>query len=180
MAAPPLPLSGDPSAWVTVGQVVRAHGLLGEVSVEPLTDFPGRFASGASLLVRRGGLGTGTLRVVSARPHKGRLLVLFEGVVGPDAAEELRGVDLCVRPDDLPIRPDDYFFHWELDGFEVRDRAGTLLGTAGELGEAGGLPLLTVRTAGGDREVPFRYPILVSIDRLARTIVLDPPRGLLD
>jgi 16S rRNA processing protein RimM len=178
MAAPPLP--DDPSAWVTVGQVVKVHGLLGEVSVELLTDFPERFGPGAVLLTRRGGLGAGTLRVETARPHKGRLLVRFEGVAGPDAAEVLRGLDLCVALGDLPRRPEDFYFHWELEGFEVRDAAGSLLGTAGELGEAGGLPLLTVRTEGGDRDVPFRYPILVSIDRSGRTIVLDPPAGLLD
>jgi 16S rRNA processing protein RimM len=178
MAASPLP--DDPSAWVTVGQVVKVHGLLGEVSVEPLTDFPERFGPGMVLRARRGSLGAGTLRVASARPHKGRMLVRFEGVEGPDAAEELRGVDLCVAPDDLPARPPDYYFHWELEGFEVVDGAGRLLGTAGELGEAGGLPLLTVRTGMGDRDVPFRYPILVTIDRPARRIVLDPPAGLLD
>ncbi len=178
MAAPPLP--DDPAAWVTVGHVVKAHGLLGEVSLELLTDFPERFGPGAILQVRRAGLGTGSLRIEAVRPHKGRLLVRFEGVAGPEAAEQLRGVDLCVRPDDLPRRPDDYYFHWELQGFEVRDVTGTFLGTAGELGEAGGLPLLTVRTRAGERDVPFRYPILVSIDRPARRIVLDPPAGLLD
>jgi 16S rRNA processing protein RimM len=178
MAAPPLP--DGPSAWVTVGQVVKAHGLLGEVVVEPLTDFPERFAPGAILRVRRGDLGTGSLRVQSARPHKGRFLVRFEGISGPDAAEELRGADLCVLPGDLPTRPDDYYFHWELDGFEVFDAAGASLGTAGELDEAAGLPLLTVRTAAGERDVPFSRPILVSIDRTARRIVLDPPAGLLD
>lgn len=178
MAAPPLP--DDPSTWVTVGQVVKAHGLLGEVAVEPLTDFPERFGPGAILRVRRGDLETGSLRVEAVRPHKGRLLVRFEGVTGPEGAEELRGADLCVTPDDLPRRPDDYYFHWELDGFEVHDGAGALLGTAGQLGDAGGLPLLTVRTSAGERDVPFCHPILVSIDRPARRIVLDPPAGLLD
>jgi 16S rRNA processing protein RimM len=178
MAAPPQP--DDPDAWVTVGHVVKAHGLLGEVSVEPLTDFPERFEPGAILQIRRGGLGRGSLRIDAARPHMGRLLVRFEGVAGPESAEELRGVDLCVRPDQLSRRPDDYYFHWELEGFEVRNGAGTLLGTSGELGEAGGFPLLTIRTRAGERDVPFRYPILVSIDRQARRIVLDPPAGLLD
>ena len=178
MAAPPL--ADDPSAWVTVGQVAKVHGLHGEVSVELLTDFPERFAPGAALLARRGVLAAGSLRVETSRPHKGRLLVRFKGIAGPEAAEKLRGLDLCVAPGDLPSRPGDFYFHWELVGFEVRDGAGALLGAAGELGEAGGLPLLTVRTERGDRDVPFRYPILVSIDRPGRTIVLDPPAGLLD
>ena len=178
MTTPALP--DDPAAWVTVGQVVKVHGLLGEVSVEPLTDFPERFEPGALLRLRRGGRTLGTRRVDSSRPHKGRFLVRFDGITGPEAAEELRGADLCVPPDDLPKRPDDYFFHWELEGFEVRDGQDRLLGSAGELGEAGGLPLLTVRTPAGERDVPFRYPILVAIDRQGRRIVLDPPAGLLD
>ncbi len=173
-----LPQSGDAAGWIAVGGIVKVHGLKGEVAVELLTDFPERFAPGATLQIRRAG-GAGPIRIESARPHKGRLLVRFEGVMDATAAEALVGCDLCVLPADVPARPDDYFFHFELEGFEVVDAGGRVLGQAGELGGQPGLPLLSVRTPSGDRDVPFTYPILVAIDREARRIVLDPPEGLL-
>jgi hypothetical protein len=35
--------------WATVGAIVGAFGIHGEVKVRPLTDFAGRFAIGATL-----------------------------------------------------------------------------------------------------------------------------------
>lgn len=172
--------SDGPDSWVAVGRVLKVHGLQGEVAVEVLTDFPDRFAPGKSLQLRTDGGEAREVRIAAARPHKGRLLVRFEGVDGPEAAETLKDQDLCVLPGDLPARPAGYFFHWELRGFAVVDRSDAPLGTVVDLVDAAGLPLLVVRTPSGDREVPFRAPLVVSADRDARRLVLDPPPGLLD
>ena len=171
---------GGPADWVVVGRVVRPHGLSGEVSVDVLTDFPSRYDPG-SVLHRIGeGREPRPLTVEAARPHQGRLLVRFSGIASADDAEALRGAELLVPPGDEPERPPGYFFHWELNGFEVVDTRGRPLGTAGEIVEAGGLHLLVIATAAGERDVPFRPPIFVSADVSGRRVVLDPPPGLLD
>src|SRR5512140_1355889 len=118
MAAAAGPTPEDPASWIMVGEVVKVHGLRGEVAVEPLTDFPERFLPGTTLQLRSGA-GTSPIRIESARPHKGRLLVRFEGVADVAAAEALLGSDLCVLPGDEPERPPDYYFHFELKGVEV-------------------------------------------------------------
>jgi 16S rRNA processing protein RimM len=48
------------------------------------------------------------------------------------------------------------------------------------LAEVGGRSLLSVRTPGGERDVPFVEPIVVSVDVAGKLVVLDPPPGLLD
>ncbi len=54
------------------------------------------------------------------------------------------------------------------------------------IGEATGLidipggKLLCVDVNGKEVMVPFREPILLGVDRVARRIELDPPQGLLD
>ena len=178
MAAKPPP--GDPASWVVVGEIVKPHGLGGEVAVELLTDFPERFSPGGVLQLRSPNGVVRPITIAGVRPHQGRLLVLFDGVDSLEAAEALRGCDLRVLPGDEPVRPAGFVFHFELEGFEVVDVSGRGLGQAGDLGEAGGLPLLVVRTPHGLRDVPFRHPIVVSIDREAHRVVLDPPAGLLD
>lgn len=171
---------GGPEDWVVVGRVVRPHGLGGEVSVEVLTDFPSRYDPGRDLFRLEPGGGVRKLTVESARRHAGRLLVRFAGVSDAAAAEGLRGADLRVAPGDEPERPPGYFFHWELRGFDVLDTRGRRLGTAGDILDSAGLPLLVVTTPSGERDVPFREPIFVSADASARRVVLDPPEGLLD
>jgi ribosomal 30S subunit maturation factor RimM len=75
---------------VEVGRVHAAHGVRGEVSVEPYSEVEGRFAPGAEVLARRRDLGVEPLTVEAVRPHKARLLIRFAGVTDRDAAEALR------------------------------------------------------------------------------------------
>src|SRR5689334_19542840 len=95
---------------VTVGRVLRPHGVRGEVVVEVLSDVPGRFDPGSSLLPVREGKQRASgpagspssvkspprLIVASSRPHKSGALVVFEGIADRDQAEELRGLWLEV------------------------------------------------------------------------------------
>lgn len=160
-----------------VGRIVRPHGLLGEVSVEILTDFPERFAEGVSLAL--GPDGGRRLRIASARPHGGRFLIRFDGV-DLEEAERLRGVDLCVTPSEAPPRPEGYVFHYELQGCRVVTGEGEELGTVTDLQDVGGRPLLSVATPRGERSIPFTRPIVVEVDLASRRVVVAPPVGLLE
>jgi 16S rRNA processing protein RimM len=159
---------------------VKPHGLDGEVAVEILTDFPERFRPGMQLLLRDAAADPRPARLEAARPHGGRMLVLFEGSSGLEDAEALRGFELCALPGDVPERPDGYVFHWEVEGCEAVDKNGRALGRVKELADAGGRALLVVETPRGARDVPFTRPIVVNVDLKNQRIVLDPPAGLLD
>ena len=70
--------------YVVVGRIGPAHGLRGEVFVEPRTDEPERrFAPGAVLQTAGG-----TLSVAASRTHSGRLVVRFAELADRNAAEE--------------------------------------------------------------------------------------------
>jgi 16S rRNA processing protein RimM len=102
-----------------VGRIVKAHGLRGEVLVHLSTDRVERVQPGAELSTDRG-----TLTVQASRPHQGRWLVLFDGIVGRDAAETWRGVVLRAEPIDDPGA---LWIH-ELIGCRVVDAAGLARG----------------------------------------------------
>ncbi|HKC26241.1 MAG TPA: ribosome maturation factor RimM [Thermoanaerobaculia bacterium] len=165
---------------IAVGTVVKPHGLSGEVAVELLTDFPERFAGGLALTLREPSGALRPARIASVRPHAGRVLVRFEGVEDANAAEALRGLDLCVDAGETAARPPGFVFHYELEGCRAVDRRGNELGVVRELLDAGGLPLLALTTPRGERDVPFTAPIVVSVDAEKKLVVLDPPKGLLD
>lgn len=167
-------------ARVVIGRVVRPHGLSGEVSVDVLTDFPERYREGLDVALVFPDGTSRPARVSGLRPHGGRLLVLFDGVGSPEGAEALRGADVCVGENEVAERPEGYVFHWEVEGCEAVDTAGRPLGVVRELLDAGGRPLLVIATPGGEREVPFTRPIVVSVSVPGKRIVLDPPPGLLD
>jgi 16S rRNA processing protein RimM len=167
-----------------VGQIVRPHGLRGELSVEVHTDEPGqRFAAGAVL-------GTdpaeaGPLTVISAQWHAGRLLVRFAEVADRTEAESLRGVWLTVDVADVPLPEDpDEFHDHQLTGLTVVTVTGELVGTVSDVLHYG-QPLLSVTPAAGTARtaevlVPFVAAIAVEVDLATGRLVIDPPPGLLD
>ena len=165
---------------LVVGRVERPHGISGEVSVSIRTDFPERFVSGAQLVWQRGEE-IRDLRIASARPHTGSMLLRFDGVADVAAARALAGGDLCVAASEAHPAPPDFYYEHEVRGWTCEDTSGRRLGEAAGLERAPGAPLLSVEIAPGKIAlVPFVHGIVVSIDRDARRIVLDPPEGLMD
>jgi 16S rRNA processing protein RimM len=165
---------------LVVGVVRRPHGVTGEVSVDPVTDFPERFAPGARFRWRRERVER-ELTLVSARPHGSRILVRFDGVEDVASARALAGGDLEIREEDAVRPPEDFYYLHEVEGWRCEDSNGRLLGTALKLERIAGGALLLVDTGRSDPvSVPFVSPIVVSVDRATRRVVLDPPDGLMD
>ena len=173
---------------LTVGRVVKAHGISGEVIVEIRTDDPAaRFAPGSTLHARgpRDDVER-TYVVADAREHGGRLLVRLDGIADRDAADALRGSLFVVDSEDLPPidEPDTYYDH-QLEGLQVRTTAGQDVGVVVEVLHTAAGELLAVRRRAehgsdvGDVLVPFVSAIVTSVS-LDEGVEIDPPEGLLD
>src|SRR5262245_65809949 len=157
---------------LAVGYVHRPHGLNGEVSVERIADTGNPFEPGEDLAWIRGE-SRRDLKVSASRPHAGRWLVSFEGILDVEAARELSGGALCVAEGALPQAFPDFWWSHELEGWSCEDARGAKLGTVKRLEETAAGPQLTLETPEG-REVlvPFVRPIVVAIHREGRRIVL--------
>ncbi len=165
---------------LVVGVVRRPHGLEGELSVEPMTEFPERFVPGAEVDWRSGEAAR-RLIIGSVRRHGKRLLVSFEGFAGVDAARSLAGGELSV-PDAEAARPrPDFYYSHQVEGWRCEDREGRLAGIVRTLEQTVAGPLLAIETPSGrEALVPFVDPIVVAVDEAGRRIVIDPPEGLLE
>lgn len=174
---------------LTVGRVVKAHGIGGEVVVEVRTDDPAdRFAPGNTLRAKHSRRGWERDCLVEAvREHGGRLLVRLAGVADRDAADALRGALFVVDSDDLPPidEPDTYYDH-QLEGLRVRTVAGEQVGVVAEVLHTAAGELLAVRrdagAAGQSPEVlvPFVGAIVTRVSLDDGIVEIDPPEGLLD
>jgi 16S rRNA processing protein RimM len=168
---------------VAAGRVLAAHGIRGEVAVEVLSDVPGRFVPGASFLLSLPASTSPlppTLAVATVRPHKGHLLVRFEGVDDRDGALALRGGVLAVPADAVPPAPAESYYWFELEGCRCHDRALGDLGAVEEVLEGGGGVLLRVQGPRGELLLPFVDAHLVAVDVAARRIDWALPEGLVE
>jgi 16S rRNA processing protein RimM len=162
--------------YVVVGRIGPAHGLRGEVFVEPRTDEPERrFAPGAVLQA------TGrTLTVADSRTHSGRLVVRFAELTDRTAAETARGTELSVTIDasERPEDPEEFYDH-QLIGLRVETTEGDVVGELARIEHNAAQDLLVIRTP--EREVlfPFVTALVPEVDVPGGRIVIDDRPGLL-
>jgi 16S rRNA processing protein RimM len=165
---------------VLVGHVARAHGLNGQVIVNPETDFiDERFRVGATLWTR-GESGDEALTVTSFRLQGGRPVIGFDGLTRIEDAERLAGQQLRVPEEALqPLEPGTYYHH-QLVGCRVETVEGAAVGAVQRVEGGTGGSLLVVDGNSGEILVPLVADICVDVDVAAKRIRIAPPEGLLD
>jgi len=164
---------------LVIGRIGRAHGVRGDLFVEPMTDEPDhRYADGTVLMTSD----NTTLTVATSKWHSGRFVVHFAGVDDRNSAEALRGQTLTidVDPAELPEDPDEFYDH-QLVGLSVALEDGSVVGVIGEVIHLPSQDLLSVRRE-GDTEVliPFVMEFVPEIDLDSKTVTITPPPGLLN
>ncbi len=163
-----------------VGRIARAHGLRGQVIVNPETDFPDeRFQPGAELFIERGGT-IETLRVTTARFHRQRPVIGIAGIETMNAANTLAGQELRVPVDRLAVLPPDTFYRHDLIGCAVETRDGRAIGIVRDVEGTLTGSRLVVDGEGGEVLIPLVAPICTAIDPAAKRIIVDPPEGLIE
>ena len=150
---------------VTIGIVLRPHGIRGEVVVEPLTDNENRFASLDEVRVVRPSGASARMKVVSMFPHRGRLVIHFEGIASMDSAATLRAAELRIPVTALPSLPEGSYYHHELRGLDVRVESGASIGRVKDLWETGATPVLVIHDdQGHETLLPMVDAFIVEVD----------------
>lgn len=165
---------------VLVGIVARTHGNKGQVILNSETDFPDlRFREGAMLFTRVDQGPVEPLTVASVRIQQGRPIVGLIGIGTIDQAERFAGVELRVPQSEQLSLPDGSYYHHQLIGCEVRTTAGEVVGQVSAVQGEGQATRLVVQGRRAEILIPFAQE-LCEIDVPARTIVVNPPAGLLE
>ncbi|MCC6318345.1 MAG: 16S rRNA processing protein RimM [Gemmatimonadaceae bacterium] len=175
----------DETPLIIVGRLRRAHGIRGELLVEPMTETPDAiFAPGARVFA---GTATGdpgpsprTLTVEDAREFRDLLLVTFEEIVDRTEAEKWRDRYLLVPEADVEAPADDEIFVHQLAGLELFAGDGTHIGTVLGSYDVAGRLLLEVRRAQGTVLLPYEAPFISAVDVPGRRLVMTLPDGMLD
>ena len=157
------------------GQIGKPHGTAGEVYVIRISDDPRRFEPGASLIHEDGRV----LVVASARPHRDRFLVRFEGIGDRREAEAARG-KLYISQEDVRDLDEGEFWPHDLVGCDVHAPDGSPIGTISGVQMGGVQDLLVIDTPRGERLVPLVEALVPEIDVAGHKVVVDAPPGLLE
>jgi len=157
---------------LNVGRIGRAHGILGEATIEVRTDEPERrFAVGAEVLTD-----DGKLIISSARVHNGILLLGFEGINDRNGIEKLRNTLLYADVDINESGEDEDDYHvQQLIGLRAELEDGSEFGEVTEVLNLPAQDCLVIKTKSGEALIPFVRQLVPTVDLAGKRVVVIPP-----
>lgn len=157
---------------VALGVIRKAIGLNGLCAVEVFGGTLGQLSVPAEVFI--GGSENQSRRIVleyiEFRP-KGPVC-LFGGVTDRDAAELLRNYCIYLKDDELPSLSGDTFYHFELNGCEVRTDSGNILGKVISVHNFPTVDSIEVSMNTETLMIPLTGEALVTIDKANGKIVI--------
>jgi 16S rRNA processing protein RimM len=160
-------------ARVCVGQIGAPHGVRGEVRLRSFTAEPDAITGYGPLETEDGRV----FEIESLRPAKDHFVATLSGIGDRDAAEKLANLKLYVPRERLPaLIETDEFYHADLIGLAVFNKAGEQLGTVLAVHNFGAGDLIEVRLAAGGKTemIAFNERNVPSVDIAAGRVVIEP------
>jgi 16S rRNA processing protein RimM len=156
-----------------VGRIGRAHGILGEATIEVRTDEPDlRFAIGAKVSTDK----HGDLTIVSGRVHNGILLLGFAGITTRNQVEELRNEMMYSEVDiNEPTGDDDEYHVLQLIGCIAYLENGDKFGEVTDVINLPGQDLLAIKSEEGESLIPFVHQLVPEVDVKNKRMLVIPP-----
>ena len=156
-----------------VGRIGRAHGILGEATIEVRTDEPDRrFAIGAVVQTDT----HGELTITSGRVHNGILLLGFNGITDRNGIEKLRNTLLYADVDINEENDDEDEYHvMQLIGCQALLESGEAYGEVTDVINLPGQDLLAIKTVQGEQLIPFVHQLVPTVDVKNKKVVVIPP-----
>jgi 16S rRNA processing protein RimM len=167
---------------VAVGEVLKPHGVGGELKVRPLTDRPmERFRTLTNCILWEPEPDRRQDCHVSSCRFDGELVLLkVDGIDSPEAARRLAGRLLAVDQGQALPTPEGRFYPWQLEGARVETRDGRAVGRFVGIEHAGAQELWVIADGTRERLIPAVVEIVLEVNVAEQRIVIDPPEGLLE
>lgn len=173
-------LDHSETEWATIGHIVAPFGIRGELKVYSMTDIPNRFAQLETIYL---GPEHTPRRIISARPHKGEIVVLrLQGVNDANTADTLRNVALMIPASQLAQLPPDSYYYHDILGLQVVTLQGRIIGTIVDIIETAGNDVYVIRAQESGKEIliPAIKDVVKQVDLIRRMMYIDPMQGLLN
>jgi len=171
--------------FITLARVLKTQGRRGEVAVEPHSDVPDRFVEGMRLFALDESGERRQLQVEELWPHKGHLVLKFQGIDSISDAETLLRCELQVPQAERAELEPGWTYISDLTGCAVFDgdrEIGIVEDVQFGAGEA---PLLIVQgkppgKQNAPYEIPFAEAYLAGVDLASRQVRMRLPEGMLE
>lgn len=153
--------------YITIGQIIKAQGIKGELKIKPLTDDALRYKK-----LKRVNIEGKDYEIKSLRISDNFVFLALSGIVDRNTAELFVGKEIRIDRIHAVNLPEDTYFISDIIGCEVFFSDGALLGKVDYVHQNGAADVFEVK---GERNVmfPFLNRLMVSVDIPDKKVVVD-------
>lgn len=156
--------------YLTIGEITKPHGVIGEVKVFPLTDDLERFRNLKNVIIDGK-----EVRVLDVKLLNDRAVLRLDGINTVEAADKLRDKALEVKRKDAVKLEKDAYFVEDLKGCRVFDAEGKDLGEIYDVIATGSNDVYWIREP-KELLIPALKTIVKEVDVEAQRVVIAPVR----
>lgn len=167
-----------PRDFITIGRVIRPHGMDGTLKVFPLTDFPERFKLLKEVFLVKGF--SRKLSINKLRFHKGCILLTLKGCSDRTTAEEWRNAEVAIDSKDLWPLGEGEYYHFQIEGLKVFSEDGEYLGEVKQIVSTGSNDVYVVGSGEKELLLPAIKEVIRSIDLVKGEMIVHLLEGLID
>lgn len=138
----------EPS-FLIVAEVLRPHGVRGEIRVRILTDFPERLQPGKMVYLGRSAAQeqAESLTLARVRLQDDYGILQLEGIDNRNDVEHWRGLFLMIPIDEAVPLEEDEFYAYQLIGMTLLNESGHVIGEISDIMETGANDVLVVSSS---------------------------------
>lgn len=165
---------------VTIGKVLKPHGVKGAVKILPTTDDPQRFRLVKKICLYFPVTGKFKyLTIEHANIQSTGVLIKFVGVNDRSDAELLRDCELTIEESECLPLADDAYYYFQLQGLQVYDLANKHLGEIIKVLQYPAHDIYVLRYGIAEVMIPAVAEFIKKIDIEAGKMIIKPVDGLL-
>lgn len=168
--------------YLLLGEIMRPHGIRGELRVRLLTDYPERIAKLETIYLADSPEATTPkpYKLQGMRMNGDFGLLKLHVVADRTEAERYRGLYVLVDMEHAVPLEEGEFYLYQLLGLRVETSAGDILGTLAEVLETGANDVYVVESPRyGEVLIPVTDETIVKTDIQAGVLIVNLPEGLL-
>lgn len=176
------PVDNTGPRYLLLGEILRPHGVRGELRMRILTDYPERINKLKTVFVGTDidAVDIREYRVQYMRKHQDYGLLKLMGIDDRDEADLLRALFVMVPIEKAIPLDEGEFYLYQIIGLSVQSDSGQFIGTIREVLETGANDVYVVDSdTYGEVLIPVTDEIIVKTDIQAQTIIIKLMDGLL-
>ncbi|MHB8124194.1 MAG: ribosome maturation factor RimM [Desulfitobacteriaceae bacterium] len=162
---------------VLVGEVLRSHGIRGEIKIYPITNNPHRFQDLHEVILVKGEVRK-HFTVNSVRVQPDYVFLGLEGITNIEQANNFQGWEVRIERSEVPPLAEGWYY-FELEGMKVYE-GSNCLGTIVQVIQTGANDVYLVRGTKGEICIPALKSVVQNVDVAEKRMEVVLPLGLLE